>query len=214
MLASCALPFCFPAARIDDEHFGDGSMHQLSPISAALHLGAERVLVIGVGQSASHMRDVPDTFAWPSLAHIAGHVLDAIFIDTLDMDLERLQRINQTINLIPAEVRAQDRVGLRMVDTLVLRPSARLDEIAGSFAHAPRTIRFLMRGFGAMKPNGARALSYLLFERAYCRQLLRLGFADGMAQRASILSFLGHGAATPEMVRLGAGNEAASFASE
>ena len=100
VLASCALPFCFPAARIGDEHFGDGSMHQLAPISAALHLGAERVLVIGVGQSAHHSRDVPDTSAWPSLAHIAGHVLDAIFIDTLDMDLERLQRINQTINLI------------------------------------------------------------------------------------------------------------------
>src|SRR6266404_2320738 len=146
------------------------------------------------------MRDVPDTTAWPSLAHIAGHVLDAIFIDTLDMDLERLQRVNQTISLIPAEVRAQDRVGLHMVDTLVLRPSEPLDRIAEGCAHAlPRTIRFLMRGFGAMKQNGARVLSYLLFERAYCRQLLRLGFADGMAQRASILGFLGHGAATAEI---------------
>jgi len=215
VLASCALPFCFPAARIDDEHFGDGSMHQLAPISAALHLGAERVLVIGVGQSASHMRDAPDASAWPSLAHIAGHVLDAIFIDTLDVDIERLQRINQTINFISAEARAQDRMGLRIVDTLVLRPSERLDRIAGSCAQAlPRTIRFLMRGFGAMKPNGARVLSYLLFERAYCRQLLRLGFADGMAQRASILRFLGHGAAAAEIVRIGAGNEVASYASD
>lgn len=215
VLASCALPFCFPAARIDDEHFGDGSMHQLAPISAALHLGAERVLVIGVGQSANHMRDVPDTSAWPSLAHIAGHVLDAIFIDTLDMDLERLQRINQTISLIPAEGRAQDGVRLRTVDTLVIRPSERLDRIAERCAHAlPRTIRFLMRGFGAMKPNGARVLSYLLFEGAYCRQLLRLGFADGMAQRAHILSFLGHGATAAEIVRLGARNEVASSVSK
>jgi NTE family protein len=215
VLASCALPFCFPAARIDDEHFGDGSMYQLAPISAALHLGAERVLVIGVGQSANHMCDVPDASAWPSLAHIAGHVLDAIFIDTLDMDLERLQRINQTINLIPAEVRAQDRVGLRTVDTLVLRPSESLDRIAGRCAHAlPRTIRYLMRGLGAMKPNGARALSYLLFEGAYCRQLLRLGIADGMAQRASILSFLGHGGAPAEIIRFGAGDAAARSASK
>ena len=215
VLASCALPFCFPAARIDNEHFGDGSMHQLAPVSAALHLGAERLLVIGVGQPASHMRDVPDSSAWPSLAHIAGHVLDAIFIDTLDMDLERLQRINQTINLIPAELRAQDRLGLRVVDTLVLRPSEPLDRIAGSCGHAlPGTIRFLMRGFGAMKPNGARVLSYLLFEREYCRQLLRLGYADGMAQRASILSFLGGNLATARMARLGVGRESAPSATK
>jgi NTE family protein len=94
VLASCALPFAFPAVRIDGEHFGDGSMHQLAPISAALHLGAQRALVIGVGSAAPEEREARDPSAWPSLAQIAGHMLDAIFIDTLDMDLERLQRVD------------------------------------------------------------------------------------------------------------------------
>lgn len=88
-------------------------MHQLAPISAALHLGADRVLVIGVGSASRADRGAPDANAWPSLAQIAGHMLNAIFIDTLDMDLERLQRVNQTIAQIPAERRTTDARSLR-----------------------------------------------------------------------------------------------------
>jgi NTE family protein len=184
---------------IDGEHFGDGSMHQLAPISAALHLGAQRVLVIGVGSASRGERGAREPGVWPSLAQIAGHVLDAIFIDTLDMDLERLQRVNRTLASLPAEVRNQPGAALRTIETLVIRPSEPIDEIA--VAHAdelPRTMRLLMRRVGVLEPNGARVLSYLLFERVYCRHLMHLGFSDGMAQCARILEFLGHDATCGE----------------
>jgi NTE family protein len=193
VLASCALPMAFPVVSIDGEHFGDGSMHQLAPISSALHLGADRVLVIGVGSASRGDRGVPDAKVWPSLAQIAGHMLNAIFIDTLDMDLERLQRVNQTISQIPADGRTTDPRSLRTIETLVIRPSRLMDVIAAAHAkELPRTMRFLMRRVGVLEPNGARVLSYLLFERGYCRHLMHLGFTDAMTQRHNILSFLSH----------------------
>jgi NTE family protein len=191
VLASCALSFAFPVVRIDGEHFGDGSMHQLAPISAALHLGAQRVLVIGVGSASPHEREARDPNAWPSLAQIAGYMLDAIFVDTLDMDLERLQRVNRTLASIPKEVRSQPGTGLRTVETLVIRPSKPVDKIAAAHAaELPRLMRLLMRRIGVLEPDGARVLSYLLFERGYCRHLMDLGVSDAMAQRACILNFL------------------------
>lgn len=167
-------------------------MHQLAPISSALHLGADRVLVIGVGSASHADRGAPDSKVWPSLAQIAGHMLDAIFIDTLDMDLERLQRVNQTISQIPAGCRTNDARGLRTIETLIIRPSPRMDAIAAAHARElPRTMRFLMRRVGVLEPNGARVLSYLLFEQGYCRRLMYLGFTDAMTKRNDILSFLG-----------------------
>jgi NTE family protein len=193
VLASCALPFAFPVVRIDGEHLGDGSMHQLAPISPALHLGAQRVLVIGVGSASPKEREAREADAWPSLAQIAGHMLDAIFIDTLDMDLERLQRINRTLASIPEDIKRQQETGLRTIETLVIRPSEPVDEIAAAHAaELPRVMRLLMRRIGVLEPDGARVLSYLLFERGYCRHLMTLGVSDAMAQRARILNFLGY----------------------
>jgi NTE family protein len=193
VLASCALPFAFPVVRIDREYFGDGSMHQLAPLSPALHLGARRVLVIGVGSSSHRERAALNSAAWPSLAQIAGHMLNTIFIDTLDMDLERLQRVNRTVVCIPEATRRQQD-GLRIVETFVVRPSRAIDEIAAAHAdELPRAMRLLMRRAGVFAPGGTRVLSYLLFERGYCRDLMRLGFSDAMFQRRSILEFLGHG---------------------
>jgi NTE family protein len=191
VLASCALPFAFPPVRVGSEHFGDGSMHQLAPISAALHLGADRVFVIGVGSPVHHSRLVPEPCEWPSLAQIAGHILDAIFIDTLDADLERLQRVNRTIGLIPHESHPDQSLPLRGVQTLVVRPSRPLDDLAAPYvAELPRAVRFMLRRAGALAPNGGRILSYLLFEPGYCRRLVRLGFADARARREEIIAFL------------------------
>jgi NTE family protein len=193
VLASCALPFAFPVVRIEGEHFGDGSMLQLAPISAALHLGAQRVLVIGVGSRRPEEREVADPGAWPSFAQIAGHMLDAIFIDTVDMDVERLQRVNRTLACIPEEVGSRQKAGLRTIETLVIRPSKTIAEIVTAHAYElPRMMRWLMSRAGVLEPNGARVLSYLLFERGYCRHLMRLGYMDAMAQRERILGFLGY----------------------
>ena len=193
VLASCALPLVFPTVRIGGEHFGDGSMHQLAPISAALHLGARRVLVIGVGSASPGERAVSDSGVWPSPAQIAGHMLDAIFIDTLDMDLERLQRVNQTLAHVRRDTGWLSTPELKVIETLVIRPTERMDAIAASHAQElPRAMRFIARRIGVLDPNGAGVLSYLLFERGYCRHLMNLGFSDGMARRVEILHFLGY----------------------
>jgi NTE family protein len=199
VLASCSLPIAFPVVRIGQEHFGDGSKHRSALISAARHLGAERALVIGVGSASRAERRVEGQDLSPSIAQIVGHMIDSIFVDSLDMDLERLNRGAGTLTYIheTPERRHVSEVG--SVDALVIRPSQRLDSIASAHARElPRTVRFLFKRLGALEPNGARVLSYLLFERGYCRHLMQAGFADAMEQRAEILRFLGH--ATAESV--------------
>ncbi|HWQ37773.1 MAG TPA: patatin-like phospholipase family protein [Burkholderiales bacterium] len=191
LLASSALPFIFPAVRIHREYFGDGSMRQIAPVSPALHLGADRVLVIGVGRQLTTHPERVRSEGYPSLAQIAGHALNSIFLDTLEVDLERLQRINRTVSLIPAEERLRKNFPLREIETLVIRPSVDLDVIAGRFVHTlPRSIRWLLRGLGATRRTGATLTSYLLFERPFCRTLINLGYRDTMARRAEVQKFI------------------------
>jgi NTE family protein len=191
LLASSALPFIFPAVRVHREYFGDGSMRQIAPISPALHLGADRVLVIGVGRQASEQPERFRVSGYPSLAQIAGHALNSIFLDTLEVDLERLQRINRTLSLIPPDARSRSEIPLRIVDTLVIRPSQELDAIAVRYAHTlPVSIRWLLRGLGATRRGGGNLISYLLFEREYCQALIDLGYHDTMAKRDEVEKFI------------------------
>jgi NTE family protein len=191
LMASSSLPFIFPAVKIHSEYFGDGSMRQIAPVSPALHLGADRVLVIGVGRQQSEQPRRVRSDGYPSLAQIAGHVLNSIFLDTLEVDIERLQRINRTVRLIPPEERARTDFPLRVVDTLVIRPSEELDSIAAHHAHTlPRSIRWLLRGLGATSRGGATLISYLLFEPGYCQALIDLGYRDTMAKRAEVETFI------------------------
>lgn len=189
LMASSAIPFVFEAVRINREYFGDGSMRQQAPVSPALHLGADRVLVIGVRQDApTNPRAVAE---YPTLARIAGHVLNSIFLDAMEADVERLTRINKTLSLIPEAHLQEGATRLRPVDVLVISPSADLEEIAGKYAYSlPRPIRYLFRGLGAMRRGGSNLMSYLLFEKEYCRALIGLGYADAMVRRREILEFL------------------------
>ncbi len=195
MLASSAIPFMFPAVHVNREFFGDGSMRQIAPISSALHLGAERVLVVGVGHDPlleGQKRSKIDSY--PSLAEIAGHALDSIFIDGLEVDLERLHRINHTISMIPEESR--NNVNLQHVEALVITPSQPLEKVAERhIANLPWTIRLLLRLVGVMRGSGANLVSYLLFERHYCRALIDLGYQDALKRREEILQFLEQGGA-------------------
>ena len=192
LLASSALPFIFPAVALRREFFGDGSMRQIAPISPALHLGAERVVVIGVGRQLQNSPERVKMSSYPSLAQIAGHALNSIFLDSLEVDIERLQRINKTIGLIPRAERDKHKMVLREVDVLVISPSEEIDRIAANYAHElPRSIRYLLRGLGASRAGGATLTSYLLFEPAYCRALIALGYKDTMARREEILRFIG-----------------------
>jgi NTE family protein len=183
--------------HVNREFFGDGSMRQIAPISSALHLGAERVLVVGVGHDPlleGQKRSKIDNY--PSLAEIAGHALDSIFIDGLEVDMERLQRINRTIGLIPEELRSS--VHLQRVEALIISPSQPLEMIAERhIANLPWTIRMLLRLVGVMRGSGANLVSYLLFEKHYCRALIDLGYQDAFKRRDEILLFLEQGSTIP-----------------
>lgn len=193
LMASSALPFIFPPVRINREYFGDGSMRQVAPVSPALHLGADRLLVIGVGRQSRQASPRVQASGYPSLAQIAGHALDSIFLDGLEVDLERLQRINRTISIIPPETLKANGTSLRTVEFRVLTPSVPLSQIAAMYAHElPRVIGMLLRTVGAMRSTGSNLLSYVLFEKAYCRALIQLGYSDAMAQKDDLLAFLGY----------------------
>lgn len=191
LIGSSAIPFIYPPERIGDEHFGDGAVQQLAPISPALHLGADRVFIIGVGQTAGPFSNTADARSRPSLGRIGEHLLDAIFAETLDMDLERLRSINQTIAGIPPALRANNGMNWRPVDALVITPTKSLGDATARHAHRlPPAIRMLLRALGAMGKGRTNVLSYLLTEGCYCGSLMRLGFRDAIARSADIRRFL------------------------
>jgi NTE family protein len=202
LLASSAIPFVFPAVRLEvegrEEWFGDGSMRQAAPISPAVHLGAQRILVVGAGRMHEPPGPRIGSTDYPSLAQIAGHALSNIFLDALAVDVERLQRINATLKLLPPDALA--RTALRPIDVLVIAPSQRLDDLAGQhLGSLPAPIRAMLRGIGVQgrgsDARGAALASYLLFEKPYTRELIALGMADTLARRDEVVAFFGWTAA-------------------
>lgn len=190
LLASSAIPFIFPATKIHREYFGDGSMRQLAPISPAIHLGAERVLIVGAGRKNEH-QERRRVDGHPSLAQIAGHALSSIFLDSLAVDIERMQRINRTLSAIPAEIRDNSDIPLRPIHTLIISPSERLERIAAEHAKAlPWAMKMMLGGIGGMNRRNGTLTSYLLFEKPYTRALIDLGYADTMARSQEVGDFL------------------------
>lgn len=189
LLASASLPFIFPAVKVHREYFGDGSMRQIAPISPALHLGADRVLVVGTGrQTLDTARSRSNVY--PSLAQIAGHALNSIFLDSLSVDLERLERINRTVSLIPPEKLVEGNMPLRPIKVLFISPSQPIERIAARFLHElPRAVRFLLRPTGALNRSGSNLASYLLFEESFCRALIDLGYQDTIARAHEVQTF-------------------------
>ena len=191
LMASSAIPFVFTAIRLDNDYYGDGTMRQIAPLSPAVHMGADKILVIGVTNRRPEISETNEEPDYPSLAKVGGHILNSIFIDSLETDLERLRRINRTIHRIPSQNLSQYDMGLRTVEVTVIDPSEDLQDISYKHIMAlPRTIRFFLRGIGALRNNSSSLLSYLLFEKAYCRELINLGYKDAMQRKDELLSFL------------------------
>jgi NTE family protein len=185
LMASAAVPFLFPAVRMHGEYYGDGAMRQVAPLSPAINLGADRLLVIGVRAAGS--RAVPPSEQAPSFGQIFGFMLDTLFMDGMQADLERLHRDNLLI-----EAAGGRAGGLRRIETLTIFPREEFGPIAQAHAAAmPRALRMLLRTMGAANPGGRTLLSYLLFEAAYTRELIALGYADVRARRHEIAAFLG-----------------------
>ena len=198
LLASSAIPFVFPAValKIDGhtEFCGDGSMRQAAPISPAVHLGAQRILIVGAGRMHEPPGQRAGSDEYPNLAQIAGHALSNIFLDALAVDVERLQRINSTLALLTPEARAA--TSLKPLDVLVIAPSQRLDDIAAKhLGSLPIPIRAMLRGLGVQgqgdDARGAALASYLLFEAPYTRELMALGEHDTEARRDDVRRFFG-----------------------
>jgi NTE family protein len=205
LLASSAIPLLFAPVKLEQEYFGDGAVRQSAPISPALHLGANRVLVVGVsgnprGAGANTPVHRVMSGHQPSLAQISGHMLNSTFIDSLESDIELLERLNLLSRMLPAQtphepspqVSQQTPVqSLAPVEVLVISPSQPIDEIAARHRRElPPALRTFLRGPGATKTSGAGVLSYLLFESGYCSELIELGRRDAMAQKGELMRFL------------------------
>jgi NTE family protein len=189
LMASSALPFIFPAVKVHREYFGDGSMRQIAPVSPALHLGADRVLIVGTGRQVLDQARARSNI-YPSLAQIAGHALNSIFLDSLAVDIERLERINRTVRLIPPERLEGSQLMLRPVKVLFITPSQPIERIAARFVQdLPRSVRIVLRPTGALSRSGSNLASYLLFEESFCRALIDLGYQDTLAREAEVREF-------------------------
>ncbi|PCI58968.1 MAG: patatin [Gammaproteobacteria bacterium] len=190
LMASSAIPIAFPSVKIGHEHFGDGSIHQLSPLSPAIHLGAERIFIIGVEQPKETLHKLENNPHPPSIATVAGHMLDSVFADTLQSDLERMQRVNSTVKLIDKNQQTMPE-GLKNIDNFLINPSHDFNIIALKYYDKiPLSIRLLLRTIGVSDDSESSILSYLLFDKHFCQDLIKLGFNDALAQEEGIRSFL------------------------
>jgi NTE family protein len=192
LMASIAVPMIFPPVQVDGEYFGDGAMRQATPLSPAIHLGADRILVIGVRDETADKAPSPDKpQSSPSLAQIAGYMLDTLFMDGLYSDLERMTRINQLIDSVRPENRSGSLSSMRAIDSMLVVPSQDLRVIAQRHRdELPFAIRSLLRSISGRKPSENRLLSFLLFEASYTRELIELGYNDGMRVKDQLLDFV------------------------
>jgi NTE family protein len=187
LLASAALPIIFPAEKIGNEYFGDGGMRLVAPLSPAIHLGADRIMVIGTrDERIDEPTDAPAQY--PSAGEVGGYLMDTIFMDTLNADLARLNRINRTLELVPDERKAE--TGLTNIESLVIKPSKDLRHVTAAHVHEiPKAVQLLLRTLGGWGRDW-RMASYLLFESPYCGELIDLGYSDAMLAEDEIVRFL------------------------
>jgi NTE family protein len=206
LIASSAIPFVFPAVKLgvnEGTHYcGDGAMRQAAPISPAIHLGADRILVVGAGRlhEPQEHRDIAAP-EYPNIAQIAGHAMSSIFLDALAVDIERMQRVNNTLKMLTPEQQAA--TPLRPVDILVIAPSQRIDDIAARHLWAlPPAVRTMLRAVGVSgrghTARGTALASYLLFESSFTRELIHLGFTDALAKRDEVVRFFDWSPPAPE----------------
>ena len=188
VMASAALPILFPAVRLGDAFYGDGSVRQTAPLAPAIHLGARAILAVTQRSEPERAGPAAASRDYPTLAEVIGLLLHAIFLDALEADAERIERINQTLARVPAGAAP---AGLRPVRLLMLRPSRSLGAlVATSGARLPAAVRWAVRGMGGQRASAVDFVSYLLFDPAYTSALIELGYADGRAQWSRVEQFL------------------------
>lgn len=195
VMASAAIPVFFPPVQLGRTFYGDGCVRMNYPMSPAVHLGADRILAISVRYlrrpDETILEETADRADRMPVGEIAGVLLNSVFLDSLDSDHERLQRMNRTLALVPRERLGRGELDVRPIPALVLRPSQDLGHLAADeYGRFPAMLRYLLRGIGATGNTGEDLLSYLAFEPVYIRRVMELGFTDTMARRAEIEGFL------------------------
>jgi NTE family protein len=195
VLASAAIPVFFPPVKIKGLFYGDGCVRMHAPLSPAIHLGADRVLAVGVQSMPPVELPLERTRAprrdWLPPSEIVGVLLNAVFLDALEADVERLERVNRTVAFIHPDHHGTESQPLRAVPTLVLRPSQDLGTLAADqYSRFPRMLRYLLKGIGATGETGSDLLSYLAFEPEYVGRLMKLGYEDTMRRRTEVEAFL------------------------
>ena len=188
VLASGALPLLFPAVQLENAWYGDGGIRLITPLSPAVHLGANRILAFST-RFPRTLRDAerPQVPGYPPPMQIAGQLLRAIFLDDHDRDALTLTRINVLLRQRPPE----HRHGLREIDLVFIRPSRDLGRLAHAFEpRLPLAFRHMVRGLGARETNTPDLLSLLMFHPGYLQALMEIGEADADAQRDEIIALL------------------------
>jgi NTE family protein len=192
LMASSAIPLVFPAVWLNDEYHGDGSMRESAPLSPAIHLGADRLLIIGVRNPALDPKpSAGEKVPYPTIGQITGYMLDTLFMDRLDSDIERMNRVNHVIGETRSKNVEHEDTTLRPIEFLMISPSKDVREISERhIKDFPRSVRLLLRSLGALSHESRPLLSYLLFESAFCQDLIELGYQDGLNARSEITEFL------------------------
>ena len=190
LMASIALPLIFPAVKINNEYFGDGAMRQATPLSPAIRLGAEKLLIINT-DSKSPNNQLTDNQIYPSIGEVGGYMLDALFTGGLLSDLERLDRINQIIENSGNNSVQTSNKKMKHLDYCVISPSKDIKKIAKEhYKDVPYSIKLLMKGLGLKNRKESELLSFLLFESSFTSSLIQLGFEDGMTNQSEIKAIL------------------------
>jgi len=190
LMASSAIPLIFPSVAVGSQYLGDGSVGFMSPISPAIHLGAEKIMIIGLDPIQSEPGNIIEDKPHPGFSDVAGHVLDSVFIDSLNSDLERLQRINQTLKSVPSELMEKVNLPLKSIEALVIAPSIELGELATNCGQQlPRATRFFLSRIGIDCDSGSNMLSYLLFDGQFCKKLIELGYQDTQDRASEVMDF-------------------------
>lgn len=193
VLASAALPFVFPAVRIGDEWHGDGGIRLAAPLSPALHLGARRIIAMSTGyQGTEEEESKPVVSGYPPAAQVLGQLVNAIFLDVIEEDVARVQRMNELLR----KMSSSEHGGLKPIDLLVLRPSIDLGKLAGDYEKKlPMNLKLLVRALGGKETESPDFMSLLMFEPTYTRRIIDLGESDVASRLAEIRAFLGEDAA-------------------
>lgn len=176
ILASAALPFVFPAVCIDDRWYGDGGIRLAAPLSPAVHLGARRILAMSTGyQRTPDEASTPVVYGYPPAAQILGQLVNAVFLDVIDEDVARMERMNEMIHKIDAS----QRNGFKPIELCVLRPSVDIGKLAGDYeSQLPASLKLLTRSLGTKETEVPDLLSLLMFVPDYVKRLIEIGEQD------------------------------------